>query len=289
MEETAQSAQTVLGNTKSQNLNIRARRWCITLNNYTEEEYNTYNTLFQKYGWKYVIGKEVGSEKNTPHLQIYIETKNPISFNTLKKINNKFHIEKAKGNRDDNLNYCSKDGNFVENISNKKVKDPLEGLQLKDFQLEIMNIINEEPDDRKIHWYWDENGNIGKTTLAKSICLRYPKKALFLGGKGNDVKFGVKSFLDNEENELKICIFHFTRSVENFVSYEAIESIKDGIFFNSKYESGMVIFNSPHIICFANFKPHEDRLSKDRWVIKDLSKTNKDDIITINENDNQQT
>lgn len=59
--------------------------------------------------------------------------------------------------------------------------------------------------------------------------------------------------------------------MENYVSYEAIESVKDGIFFSGKYESGMTIFNQPHIICFANFAPDIGKMSSDRWKIFELS------------------
>lgn len=264
----SQKSQDALGNTKPK---LRCRKWCMTLNNYTEDEYNNLVQVFTAKKWTYVIGKEVG-ESGTPHLQIFISSKNQITFECLKKLNERLHIEKARGDVKQNLKYCSKDGDYETNIpEKKKIKDPLADKNLYDYQNEILNIIKEEPDDRKIYWYWDPTGNIGKTSLAKHICLKYPKETLFLGGKGSDIKYGVKSFIDNEENELKTCIFHFTRSVENFVSYEALESIKDGIFYNAKYESGMVLFNNPHVICFANFEPCRDKLSLDRWEIRMIS------------------
>ncbi len=60
--------------------------------------------------------------------------------------------------------------------------------------------------------------------------------------------------------------------MEDYVSYQALEEIKDGIFFSGKYEGGMKIFNSPHVICFANFSPAEHKLSGDRWVVEEVSK-----------------
>lgn len=265
--KTQENTSTLRGNT----ISLRARRWCITLNNYTDDELNTINTTFSERKYKYIIGKEVGSENNTPHLQIYIESKNAISFNTLKNICQRFHIEKAKGNKEQNLTYCSKENNFITNfVIKSKIRDPLENKPLYPWQNNIIDIINQEADLRKIYWFWDIKGGSGKTSLAKHICLTRPNQTLFLNGKGADIKYGVKSFIDNDENELKICIFHFTRSVENYISYEALESIKDGIFYNSKYESGMVLFNPPHIICFANFEPETSKLSEDRWVITEL-------------------
>lgn len=68
----------------------------------------------------------------------------------------------------------------------------------------------------------------------------------------------------------KVCVFHYTRAVENYVSYEALEAIKDGIFFSTKYESGMVVFDSPHVVVFANFPPDRTQLSADRWRITNI-------------------
>ena len=36
---------------------------------------------------------------------------------------------------------------------------------------------------------------------------------------------------------------------------------------NTKYETGMKLFNSPHLIVFSNFYPDTDKLSADRWKI----------------------
>ena len=46
---------------------------------------------------------------------------------------------------------------------------------------------------------------------------------------------------------------------------------------NTKYETGVKIFNSPHIICFANFPPDNlEQLSADRWIITNLRDTELD-------------
>jgi hypothetical protein len=47
------------------------------------------------------------------------------------------------------------------------------------------------------------------------------------------------------------------RAAGNFVNYGALEQVKNGLFFSSKYESEMAVFNPPHVICFANSKPKE--------------------------------
>lgn len=100
----------------------QARRFCLTLNNWTENEYSKISDyLTTKAFW--IIGKEVG-ESGTPHLQIYFESKTPIKFKTLKNVCNRLHIEKAKGNRRQNYEYCSKDNDFKTNIKEENLEKP---------------------------------------------------------------------------------------------------------------------------------------------------------------------
>uniref|UniRef100_UPI00404745CB hypothetical protein n=1 Tax=Aliarcobacter sp. TaxID=2321116 RepID=UPI00404745CB len=200
--------------------------------------------------------------------------KQKISFKQLKEINPKIHWEKLR-NKKAGIDYCqkldTKNGDVITNMKfKKKLIDPLEDIikenKLRPFQKEILNRIKNKPDDRKIYWFYEEEGAVGKTALAKHICMNY--NALYVSGKCADIKFGVVDFL--KEKELDVCLFAFPRTYEDYVSYEALESIKDGIFYSGKYESGMVMFNSPHIIIMANFAPNLDKLSKDRWVIKKI-------------------
>lgn len=98
----------------------------MTINNYTEEEYELLkNELHSNTVESYVIGKEVG-EKGTKHLQIYIYWKHGKSFNAMKKQFPRAHIEKARGNKQHNFDYCTKEGNFVAHNMETKMKIPIE-------------------------------------------------------------------------------------------------------------------------------------------------------------------
>ncbi len=110
----AQVEQSGLGNTRTKP--CKARSWSMTLNNFNEEEKEELKRFFQtSTGCKWVIGDEVG-ENGTPHLQIYFRVKNAISFNTLKKLNNRLHIEKSHGTLAQNFCYCIKDSKYESNI-----------------------------------------------------------------------------------------------------------------------------------------------------------------------------
>lgn len=250
---------------------VRARAWILTWNNYTEQDTETLTQLAQENCSDYVWQPEVGKE-GTPHLQIALYFKSARTFSQVKKMLPKCHIEKAR-NWNAAKAYCRKeDTRAGETVAKGKiaVKDPLEGRELWDFQKEILELIETEPDDRSIHWYWEPKGNTGKTSLAKHICLKH-KDAIYICGKAADMKCAIAE-LCKAGSPPRICIVDLTRTTEGFTGslYQGLEEIKNGIFFSGKYESGMVMFNSPHIICFANWEPEVGALSQDRWVIKKI-------------------
>lgn len=91
--------------------NARSRAWCFTLNNYTDEELARVRGVDCKY---LIIGFEEGDE-GTPHLQGYVYFDNAKSFAAAKKaVSSRAHLEEAKGNPQQNYEYCSKGGNFEE-------------------------------------------------------------------------------------------------------------------------------------------------------------------------------
>ncbi len=98
------------------------RRYCLTINNYTIGELLHVTSIFQKKNYKYIVGQETGKKNLTKHLQIYFESKNPIRFSTVKNMFPRAHIEKAIGNRKQNIVYCSKDGNYETNFNTDFLK-----------------------------------------------------------------------------------------------------------------------------------------------------------------------
>lgn len=261
--DTAQ--HTAKGNTTK---SFRARRWVYTWNNHTNTDFDTMKGWCVLHCTVYRAQEETG-ENGTPHIQGYWEFKNARDFKSLHKLWPKCHIEVCK-NKEAAMNYCMKeDTRTGQQMSSERILiDKIK--EYKPWQQEIVDLVQNEPDDRSIHWYRDTVGASGKTTLARHLCIKRPNEVLYMTGKCADVKYGICKFLSNPENDLKIIIFDFVRSTENFISYEAIETVKNGIFYNTKYESEMVIYNPPHIIIFANFMPQLDKLSQDRWHIHDL-------------------
>ena len=89
----------------------RHRSYAFTLNNYTVDEMCK---IIASRPTKYIIiGFEEG-ENGTPHIQGYIQFYNPIDFAVVKNMILRAHIEPAKGTPAQNIEYCSKDGEFYE-------------------------------------------------------------------------------------------------------------------------------------------------------------------------------
>ena len=236
-------------------------RWCMTLNNYTSKDLNMIVLKVRSFCRYAIIAKEVG-ESGTPHLQGYIEFKTrrrPKGVFSMERI----HWEKAKGSKECNINYCSK-----EDPKPYIFPEPYEP-KIDNFywwQDDIKKILNSNPDDRSVRWYWEGEGCKGKTTFAKWIYHNYPK-VLALSGKSSDMKYGVVRYLELNSFLPNIILIDIPRSKAGFISYTGIEEIKDMFFFCGKYEGSMVSGPSPHVICFSNYEPEFEKMSSDRWKV----------------------
>lgn len=103
------------------------RSWCFTLNNFSDEEEKELTVVPCKY---IIVGREKG-DQGTPHLQGYIQFPHGKTLGGLKKINARCHWEPAVGNPQQNIEYCSKEGDFWENgtrpkIGRKSARDRIE-------------------------------------------------------------------------------------------------------------------------------------------------------------------
>lgn len=128
----------------------RTANWCFTLNNYTDNDIEEIKSWDSKY---IVFGKEKAPTTGTLHLQGYIVFTNARTLVGVKRLHNSIHWEHAKGNAQQNFEYCSKDGDFEEIGKRPKAPNNKGGTnvlgRLKD---EVMNgrkvadIIVNEPD-----------------------------------------------------------------------------------------------------------------------------------------------
>ena len=256
-----------LGNTKPSRAKqiSPAVRWCFTFNNYTDIELSSMISQIRKDCKKAIVSKEIG-KSGTPHLQGYLEFHRKIRPKG--SYINRIHWEKAMGNASQNFDYCTKDGDIVVNFGFPK---PVK-LISPDFQWEqeILDIIKDEPCDRKIYWYWGE-GNVGKTSFCKYLIVKH--KAIMVGGKGADMRNAIVDYVKTNGYTPELILINIPKSHgTEYLSYEGMENVKDMCFYSGKYEGGMVCGNPPHLFIFANEPPDCNKLSNDRWVITEIFK-----------------
>jgi hypothetical protein len=134
---------------------------------------------------------------------------------------------------------------------------------LRQWQQDLMKFLHEiKNNDRSIVWVYDSKGNSGKTWLCREMCMTMNSCIVLQNGHTRDV-----AHLYNGERWV---FFDFSRSDKNFINYDVLEKIKDGIIISTKYEGRCKLFHSPTVCCFANFFPKVENLSEDRWEIFQL-------------------
>jgi len=154
--------------------NPQAKNWCLTLNNYTEDEYSNLINVLEDQGHYWIAGREVG-EGGTPHLQCFVSFKGRKYFNAVRHLlGSRFHCEIARGTALQNRRYCSKDGDFREGG-----EPPQEGRKKRDrddlaraFRLAVgggVQGITEFSEDNPGTWYFS-----GHNLLRNSLTLMVP-------------------------------------------------------------------------------------------------------------------
>lgn len=248
------------GNTKPPARITQSKYWCFTWNNYPE------NWLEQMEQVKclWIVGKEVG-ESGTPHLQGYLELQTKARWSEF-GLPKTIHWEKRKGTREDNIRYCAKDGDVYGPLAPEEIViTPYE--ELKDWQKEIVEKSFTKANSRDVNWYWSSKGGVGKTEVQRYLCATQKDRCLFVNGKGDNIRCAIALHIKETGVMPKVICMNIPCSVEH-ISYTAIEEIKDGLMFSGKYESRMVLINSPHVFVFANQEPNYEKMMSDRWKVK---------------------
>lgn len=83
------------------------RNCCVTINNWTPEQLDTFKTFCTEKASYWVYGKEVG-ETGTPHLQCYVEFSDQVTFAQAQQGFSKGHMESRKGTSKQASGYCKK-------------------------------------------------------------------------------------------------------------------------------------------------------------------------------------
>lgn len=237
-----------------------------TYNNYDSKDINVLTKLFDVYCYMYAFQEELG-EGGTPHLQGIISCHKPTRSTVFG--NKKIHWEFV-GDVKASYVYCTKSDTRNGGVFLKKYTIPYTFRldNLYDWQKILLTQLTygDSPHDRQVNWYWSTQGKTGKSSFCKHLVFNY--NAVFLSkGKYNDI---INIIHNTDMVNKNIVVIDLPRNNGNKVSYDAIESIKNGLICNTKFETGSKGFAPPHIVVFANSPPDLDKLSNDRWNVVNI-------------------
>lgn len=244
--------------------------WFFTFNNYKSEDIEILETFFNTFCHKYCFQREIGKE-GTSHLQGIISLHKRARWSEF-GLPKTIHWEKPR-NITECYIYCSKVETRVPGttpiVKNFTYAMPLSIItSLKPWMTDILDIVRFTACNRKVHWRWESCGGVGKSSFAKYLCHYYNAIYIDEGKKADIINLIYKLKVINETS---IIVIDIPRDNKNNVSYKAVEQIKNGMICNTKYETGMRLFNSPHIFIFSNYPPDKDKLSEDRWDIIEIA------------------
>lgn len=108
----------------------------------------------------------------------------------MKAIWPKAHWEKRRGPREKAIAYCCKlESRIAGPVAYGTIKLPpppprfIAAEQLYPWQRDAVEIFLEDPDDRTINWFYETEGNTGKTALLRYLVGTYAHDVLVVGGK----------------------------------------------------------------------------------------------------------
>lgn len=145
------------------------------------------------------------------------------------------------------------------------LKLSMENIVLLPWQEDLRRELTRKPDDRKVIWYVDDLGGCGKSLMTKWL-FAHTECTMFNNAKTADIA--------NAWKGERIVIFDLARCLNGeHINFQAIECLKNGMIFSSKYNSCTKVYDRPHIVIFANWPPTDlNALSADKWDIRFLHK-----------------
>lgn len=270
---------------------FRGQRWVLTIHGQRDEDLKRLVEFFDSDAVRCAcISREFGENKIHPHWQVYFELEQRVQ-NVRSMVvgvlgHEDTHIEKALGSKEANVAYVygvdkHHEVGFVEyakNVSvprryNSQAADFWNNFVPRPFQRDIIEIAkNPIWEDRLIYWFYESMGNTGKTKLAEYLHIFHG--AVITGGRAEDMKHAVSRWQQIVKADPTIIIIDMARSDSfNETSAKGIESIKNGLFFDGKYESAMLhAVKKPHVFVFSNESPekYQQYFSRDRWKIYEI-------------------
>lgn len=286
----------------------RAKNWCFTLNNYTEQDLERLRGSLEDVVYL-VCGKEVGAS-GTPHLQGFVSFRSRKRMTQCIRTIGQAHFSVTRF-VPQSIEYCKKDGDYFEQGEAPKEKGRCD---LEDFKRSVKEGITDMRELRELHTgVCARYPNFVKDYIADykvKVCVAthplYPWQVelnaeLNLPPDDRLIKFLVDTtgnhgkswfcryYCDIHDNaqiilpgkkadmaylvreDCRVFFIDAPRSKQgDFIQYDFLEELKNGYVFSSKYQSEIKRFKAPHVVVCMNEYPDMEKLSADRYSIVNL-------------------
>lgn len=148
-------------------------------------------------------------------------------------------------------------------------QDPLYKLPLHPWQSAIKESCTAHPDDRTVNWVCNKGGRVGKSWFTKFMFIHHDALCLSYGTAGDLLNLVSKNM------GRRTYFFDLPRVKPGVLCssdlYAAVESVKNGMVMNTKYETKIEVMKSPHVWVFSNELPNFESLTGDRWKVWEIS------------------
>ena len=155
-------------------------------------------------------------------------------------------------------------------------------VELKPWQNELMKYI--EPHDREIIWVVGKDGNEGKSWFQKYVKSVFGTRRVV---SGIDIKSNSASIFQALRKcsivTADIFLFNIGKSMNKFdqINYDALEKMKDGEAFASKYNSQQLKIRVPNVVMvFSNSPPDFKELAKVRFRVFNINNNQLENVET---------
>lgn len=136
---------------------------------------------------------------------------------------------------------------------------------LRGWQLELTQLIDGDPDDRKITFVLDEEGNKGKSWLTRFWFSNRDDMQMLSVGKRDDLAYAI-------DISKRVFVFDIPRGNMEYFQYSVVESLKNQMIMSNKYKSvTKIIPHKVHVVVFCNEEPDRNAMTRDRYQVKRLN------------------
>jgi len=137
--------------------------------------------------------------------------------------------------------------------------------QLRNWQLELSDLIDGEPDDRKIVFVVDPEGNRGKSWLTRYWFSSRDDIQMLSVGKRDDLAYAI-------DVSKRVFVFDIPRGNMEYFQYSVVEALKNQMIMSNKYKSvTKIIPHKVHVIVFCNEEPDRNAMTGDRYSMKRIT------------------